>query len=215
MNSYCPPWLGVTEDEIVDLYPGYRTALDSICRKWPWGRTANSRAGRGDNPPASEVQPQSTVATVDSAAKVVVPGLIELLIDSRWETRLWAADHLGKLGPDAKEAVPALSGLLRDCEPAVRQAAADALGRIGPAAEKAAPLLASLLRDPDAAVRKAAAAALIQIGPAAKAAVPEATALLDDPCLDVPAPGRRCAGRNRQAGGRGHSSVDGALGRLR
>src|ERR1035437_9383572 len=69
-------------------------------------------------------QPQTDIAGVDllgSAAGVVVPEMIKLSADPRWELRLWAADYLGKLGPDAKAAVPALIELLKDSQPAIRQ----------------------------------------------------------------------------------------------
>ena len=121
--------------------------------------------------PAAQLQSPPAAESPGTAANVVVPELIRLLADPRGEVRAWAADSLGKLGPDAKAAVPALSGLARDGQPAIRQAAADALARMGPAAEKAAPALAALVRDPTWAVRHAAAAALIEIGPAAKAVV--------------------------------------------
>ncbi len=160
--------------------------------------------------PEPESQPVvSLMQPTGTAADVVAPELIKLLADPNWEKRIWAADHLGQLGPEAKVAVPVLTGLLKDGEPAVRQAAADALGRLGPAAAKAAPDLAALLRDPIWAVRSAAATALIQaavevkkyvaegnpgvtpesvsakIGPEVKAAVAEATRALDDPRFGV------------------------------
>ena len=74
-----------------------------------------------------------------SAANVVIPELIKLLSDPRRETRLWAADSLGKIGPEAKEAVPALQRAGQGRRAGDRQSAAEALGRIGPAAEKADP----------------------------------------------------------------------------
>ena len=107
------------------------------------------------------------------------------MADPRWKIRLWAADALGKLGPDAKDAVPALSGLVKDGEPQIRQTAADALGRIGSAAEKATPVLIGLLTDQTWIVRNAAATALLQIGPVAKADVTKIAALLHDPRWDV------------------------------
>src|SRR5271157_1210982 len=64
-------------------------------------------------PPGSEAQPQPTLVVAEplgSVAEVVVPDLIKLLEDPRWEMRSWAADQLGKLGSEAKAAVPALSG---------------------------------------------------------------------------------------------------------
>ncbi len=189
--------------------------------------------------PEPESQPVvSLVQPTGTAADVVAPELIQLLADPNWEKRIWAADHLGKLGPEAKVAVPALIALLKDGEPAVRQAAADALGRLGPAAAKAAPDLAALLRDPTWAVRSAAATALVQaavevkkyvaegnpgvtpesvsaiIGPEVKAAVAVATAALDDPRFGV----RRLAanvlgGIGPHAGGRsGADQVPGRRG---
>ena len=118
-----------------------------------------------------------------SAASAVVKELIKVLDKNpAWELRLWVADRLGKLGPEAKEAVGALIPLLTDCVPAIQQSAADALGRIGPAAKEAAPALAARLTDGTPNVRNAAATALIEIGPDAQATVPVLTALLDDPC---------------------------------
>ena len=58
--------------------------------------------------PEPESQPVvSLVQPTGTAADVVAPELIQLLADPNWEKRIWAADHLGKLGPEAKVAVPA------------------------------------------------------------------------------------------------------------
>ena len=151
------------------------------------------------------------VEPMGSAAEVVAPTLIKLLADPREEMRVWAADSLGKLGPEAKQGVPALTGLLSDMCPSVRQTAATALGQLGHTAMAATPPLTALLRDQTMAVRNAATAALIQIAHEAREieqkansqdaaqkaklqelakkvvaqVVPEAVALLDDPCWEI------------------------------
>ena len=186
--------------------------------------------------PGPEGQPSTTSIVAEpmgSAAEVVAPTLIKLLADPREEMRVWAADSLGKLGPEARQGVPALTVLLGDICPSVRQTAAIALGQMGHASMRAAPELAALLRDQTLAVRNSATAALIEIGhsaqeefaqkPSAEEAaqranlhelakkavaqvVPEAIALLDDPCWEI----RRNAAD--VLGGIGPSADSGCLG---
>jgi HEAT repeat protein len=110
--------------------------------------------------------------SIDIPAKDDLGALIETLDDpDSAELRLYAAEALGKMGPDALFAAAALSKALReDQDSRVRCRCAVALGAIGHGAKEAAlespwrgaafkPLLQALGND-NAAVRAAAAAAL-------------------------------------------------------
>jgi HEAT repeat protein len=94
--------------------------------------------------------------------------------------RRYAAEALGKIGPEAKEAIPALIAALNDQDADVRRYAADALGEIGPEAKVAVPALIAALNDQDIVVRSSAAEALGKIGPEAKEVVPALIAALKD-----------------------------------
>ena len=96
--------------------------------------------------------------------------------DSR---RLFAAEELGRLGPDAAVAVPALArALLTDSAASIRKRSAGSLARVaskqndGPTTAAAAAALVGALMDKDPAVREAAAKGLGQIRPDPKAVVP-------------------------------------------
>jgi hypothetical protein len=75
--------------------------------------------------------------------------------------RYWAAQSLGKFGPEAKEAVPNLIAALKDESPLVKSGAAFALGEIGDV-EAIAPLKEAG-KLPEKEVRDAADAALKRI----------------------------------------------------
>ena len=59
-----------------------------------------------------------------------VPSLINLLSDERTDVRIWAANHLGMIGPDSEEAIPSLQNLLSDPDERVRAATRLALNAI-------------------------------------------------------------------------------------
>ena len=63
-------------------------------------------------------------------AKVIVPGLVELLKDPDGQLRQRAAATLGQIGAGARPAVPALEEALKDGNAGVRRSAADALKNI-------------------------------------------------------------------------------------
>ena len=96
--------------------------------------------------------------------KVVVPELIDALLDEDPEVRAAAAFGLGKIGPEAKTAVPALINGLSDEDIEARSWAAIALGYIGPDSKEAVPELLKALRDDDPSLSGGASVALERIG---------------------------------------------------
>jgi HEAT repeat protein len=75
--------------------------------------------------------------------------------------RYWAAESLGKFGPEARSAVPDLIEALKDESKMVRMGAAYALGEIG--STDATTALQEATKDPEQEVRAAATSALKQI----------------------------------------------------
>jgi hypothetical protein len=97
-----------------------------------------------------------------------VPGLITTLQSSNDpETRVGAAEALGRIGPKAAAtAVPALAKAARDDKwPKVRSTSLSALGEMGPAAKEAVPVLRAALKDPDGWISLAARNALFRVEP--------------------------------------------------
>jgi HEAT repeat protein len=90
-------------------------------------------------------------------AKPAVPALIALLRENRGNTKGYAAEALGAIGPAAAEAISALAGLLEDNNQFARVSAAEALGHLGPAA---VPALVQSLQNKDWLVRARAAQGL-------------------------------------------------------
>jgi HEAT repeat protein len=91
-----------------------------------------------------------------------VPALIKTLKEDKDPNmRYWAAESLGKFGPEAQSAVPELIEALKDETKMVRMGAATALGEIGSTDASAA--LREATKDPEKEVRDAAAFALKQI----------------------------------------------------
>ena len=91
-----------------------------------------------------------------------VPSLVTTLKEDKDPNmRYWAADSLGKFGPEARSAVPDLIAALKDESKMVRMGAAYALGGIGSA--DAVPALQEAGKDSEKEVRDAAATALKQI----------------------------------------------------
>jgi HEAT repeat protein len=91
-----------------------------------------------------------------------VPSLVKTLKEDKDPNmRYWAAESLGKFGPEAAPAVPDLVAALKDESAMVRMGAAYALGEIGSA--DAVPPLQDATKDSDKQVRDAAASALQQI----------------------------------------------------
>ncbi len=91
-----------------------------------------------------------------------VPSLVKTLSEDKDPNmRYWAAESLGKFGPEAQAAVPDLVAALKDESKMVRMAAAYALGEIGSA--DAAPALREAGKDSEKEVRDAATTALKRI----------------------------------------------------
>ncbi len=122
-----------------------------------------------------------------AAGKDPIPPLLGLFTHERADVRAWAAEEVGKIGPDAKAAVPklaeqlvadksstepyvaalaavgpdslpALTDLIGHKEPRVRGAAAEAFGRLGPEVRsKATPVLRGVIEGDKDPAVKAAA----------------------------------------------------------
>ncbi len=107
---------------------------------------------------------------IGPAAKAGVLELVALLDSKRAEIRRWAANVLGKIGPDAYEAVPKLLDCLKD--EAIRGRAVEALGEIGADATDVVPALIELLKDENNSVQRSAIVCLGNFGGAAREAVP-------------------------------------------
>lgn len=81
--------------------------------------------------------------------------------DKNPEMRYWAAESLGRFGPEARPAVPDLVEALKDDNKMIRQGVAYALGEIGDT--EAVPALQTATKDPEKDVRTAADFALKRI----------------------------------------------------
>jgi HEAT repeat protein len=99
---------------------------------------------------------------------------LRLRTDLDYSVRQYAAEALGRIGPQAAEAVPELRLALKDKAVQVRDHAAPALGLIGPKAAQAIPdLLQTMRTDKSNQTRWLAAHSLTQIGmQGQKSAVP-------------------------------------------
>jgi hypothetical protein len=67
-----------------------------------------------------------------ACGKPAIPGLIRALSDPDSEVRLYAAQALGRWGPDAAAAIPALEKMLLDEDKSLRRAAEEALEKLTP-----------------------------------------------------------------------------------
>jgi hypothetical protein len=92
------------------------------------------------------------------------PLLLDLLRDKRPQVRSFAANALGKYGPDSAFALPELIIALSDSETAVRSRAAGALGAIGVAARPSVPALLKAVQSTNEDDRVSAVRALTTIG---------------------------------------------------
>jgi len=75
---------------------------------------------------------QEVLVALGQCGKPAVGPLVESLKDLDSTILIYAAESLGRIGPEAKEAVPALLPLLKDDEEEVRKVAASALKKIDP-----------------------------------------------------------------------------------
>jgi outer membrane protein assembly factor BamB len=97
--------------------------------------------------------------------------------------RIYAAEALASIGPQAEPATKDLARALGDPIPGVRWAACEALASIGPGAHSAVPQLIEALKDEFLYVRIFAAGALGSIGPKAQMAQDALKAAANDPTL--------------------------------
>src|SRR6185436_12776996 len=111
------------------------------------------------------------------------PALVRTLSHDDPYIRIYAAEALASIGPNASAATTDLARALGDPTPGVRWAAAEALASIGPAAQSAVPQLIDALNDAFLYVRICAAGALGSLGPKARTAREALRAAADDPAL--------------------------------
>ncbi len=138
-------WPPYQPPAMADTFPATATYGGSSAIQQEIG-TSRPRATELPKPPILPIEQWDLEKTaIDSLGRIgaaAVPALVQSLQQPNPETRLQAANVLGRIGPDAQAAVPELVRALRDPNLEVRKAATRALGQIGPAAEEAvAPLL--------------------------------------------------------------------------
>ncbi|MBI2267673.1 MAG: HEAT repeat domain-containing protein [Armatimonadetes bacterium] len=130
---------------------------------------------------------------MDCAPTEPILSLAEMCSSEHARTRKYAAEALGKIGPEAREAIPALLLLLEEVEDdweeddwesaySIRNSAAWALGKIG---THALPALLSALKNENEWTRLAAAKALEVMGAEACEAVAAQTEALQDAEMSV------------------------------
>jgi HEAT repeat protein len=125
--------------------------------------------------------PPVDTATAPAEVAADVPTLIKALERGPTSRKIWAAENLGKIGPDAKAAVPALVKAVDDKNDMVRKAAADALIQVGSLTQGDVPmLLDKMLQDANPDVRLAATLVLKTMGSEADSAVDGFTKALKD-----------------------------------
>ena len=112
-----------------------------------------------------------------------VRALVRTLSHENPYVRIYAAEALASIGPNAGAATVDLARALGDPIPGVRWAACEALATIGPAAQSAVPQLIEALTDEFLYVRIFAAGALGSIGPKAQTAREALRAAANDPAL--------------------------------
>jgi outer membrane protein assembly factor BamB len=111
------------------------------------------------------------LGALGSRATPSVSALVKTLSHEDGYVRVYAAEALASIGPNAAAAIDDLArAVVTDPLPGVRWAACEALGSIGPAAQRAVPQLIQALDDEFLYVRLFAAGALGSIGPKAQAA---------------------------------------------
>ena len=113
-------------------------------------------------------------------AQSALPALIEIANQHISEqSKSYAIDSLGSIGPSAKEAVPLLLGWATHADDWVRLKAITSLGLIQGEPDRVVPVLINALHDPRSLVQRSAVKSLEQFGPDAKLAVPALVGLLN------------------------------------
>ncbi|MGH8657387.1 MAG: HEAT repeat domain-containing protein, partial [Gammaproteobacteria bacterium] len=123
---------------------------------------------------------QETTHPATSRSLKYIKGLVSQLSSPNGQTRIQAAQALGRLGADAAPAAPALTQALRDRAHEMRWTAALALGQIGAAAAKATPALLQALDDSSPRVRWTVPGVLVAIQARSERAVPALIRALGD-----------------------------------
>ena len=109
-----------------------------------------------------------------------VPTLVRALEDREATRRIWAAQKLATMGPEAKPAVPRLVKVLKDKDDNVRRNVAEALAQMGSVSREYLPEVTEALKDPNSDVRVAVLATIRNMGPEADKAVPALVRLLKE-----------------------------------
>jgi HEAT repeat protein len=121
--------------------------------------------GLRDRDPGARIAAAAAYWSVSGKADEAVGVLRPILrAADNWQTRMWAADAVAEIGPQAKTAIPELIACLKSDTQYVVTSSAKALGKIGPAAASAGPaLIAGLEGSDDGYTRVCIAAALWRI----------------------------------------------------
>jgi hypothetical protein len=174
-----PRLLAAVEDEDDEVS---FLAVQAMFRVDPDALAAHSREARRTDVPGLVGQLASPHVRVRRRAAVrleelgdkgqpALPALRRTLADPDERVRLWAAEAVLKIAPEAHaDVVPALAALLAGRDNFHRAMAANRLGDLGARARPAVPALLRLLADPEHGPREAARRALREIDPAALAA---------------------------------------------
>jgi|SRR5581483_2852049 len=132
------------------------------------------------------VVPTRALQVVDSAGKVGIPVLLDVLTNRQSYPQVYYLEGaMGRLGPDGHFAVAPLVGCLTNKNWGVVVVAARWLGRIRMDPEVTVPALARCLDAPEGRVRCAAMQALGQFRSDAAAAIPSVVRELTDPDNDA------------------------------
>jgi len=144
---------------------------------------ARSRYGEKSPGDPHGINPHAPPAAsgLASLGRGAVDALGDLLSDTDWGIRWFAADTLGNIGSGARPIWAKLVGAASDVHPRVRRHAIEALGCIGATEEAVLHCLEDSLEDPEVAVRTNAALSLAKLGVASERGVAALGRRLRDP----------------------------------
>lgn len=185
------------------IVPQMLTALRDRKRvgSWPYIQDAIAVVGKPAVEPLIEAAHRDPLlmgaaeSTLIKIGRPAVPSLAAVLKEPDDEYRVWAANILSNIGPDADEAVDALIAAFKDPRDSMRRGRGAgsskaqsgdqsvrvrtargmfilALGRIGPGAKSAVPVIMEALKEDHVRIHLMAITALGNIGPGAGEAIP-------------------------------------------